>query len=83
VHLVGFTIEICYDARHYERQITLYTLVLVLLVYFKFNPLEYEINLKYIKNSFPAEKRRHCLHVTQSNGLTPFRKLLVLDFRNQ
>ena len=32
----------------YERQITIYTLVLVLLVYLRVNPLGYEINLKYI-----------------------------------
>ena len=38
---------------------------------------------RIFKNEFPAEERRHCLHVTKSNWLTLFRKLLVLDFVNQ
>jgi hypothetical protein len=37
-----------HDTMNDERQIILYTLVLVLLVYLKVNPLEYEINFKRI-----------------------------------
>jgi hypothetical protein len=67
MHLVDFIIRICHDAWSHERK-TLYTLFLDLLVYLRVNPLGHEINLKLFKNSFPAEKRRNCLHVIKATN---------------